>query len=67
MPNRKNRIPKKGDHVTAVGQKGAFVVYSIDSSIYTVELKQIGEEFALTTIPWEALTFLDELEAPTPP
>jgi hypothetical protein len=67
MMRSKNRFPKRGDRVAALGHSGAFIVYSIDSSIHTVELKQIGEEFALTTIPWEALTFLDELDAPTPP
>jgi len=56
----KPRIPKKDDRVTARGQNGVFVIYGIDSSLRTVELKQIGGNLALSTIPWRALTFLDE-------
>jgi hypothetical protein len=62
MPKRKNRIPNIGDHVAVIGQKGAFVVSRVDSSLSTVELKMIAHTLALTTIPWRALTFLDELD-----
>jgi hypothetical protein len=61
MANRKKRIPKMGDRVTALGQDGTFVVSGVDSSLQTVELKMIGNDFALSTIRWGALTFLDEL------
>jgi hypothetical protein len=57
---RRKRIPKKGDRVTAHGQNGVFVIYSIDNSLCCVELKLIGGDFALSSIPWRALTFLDE-------
>jgi hypothetical protein len=60
MPTPKKRIPKKGDRVAAEGQKGAFVVYSIDSGLRVAELKQMGSDFSLSTIPWRELTFLDE-------
>jgi hypothetical protein len=58
-----NRIPKKGDRVAALGHSGAFVIYSLDISLRTAELRRIGSTFALSTIPWEALTFLDESDA----
>jgi len=63
MANRKKRIPKTGDRVAALGQNGTFIVYSIDSSLRTAELKLIGHDFALSSIPWGALTFLDELDS----
>jgi hypothetical protein len=63
MANSKKRLPNKGDRVAALGQHGTFVVSQVDSTIQTVELKMIGRDFALSTIPWRALTFLDELDA----
>jgi hypothetical protein len=63
MANRKKRIPKKGDRVSALGQNGTFVVSDVDRELWTVELKMIGHDFALSTIPWGALTFLDELDS----
>jgi hypothetical protein len=62
MKPRKKRIPKNGDHVAALGHKGAFVIYGLDKTLCTAELRQIGSTFALSTIPWGALTFLDELD-----
>jgi hypothetical protein len=59
---KKKRIPKIGDHVAAQGRKGGFVVYQIDSRLQCAELKQIGQELALSSIPWAELTFLDELD-----
>ncbi len=53
----KTRIPKIGDRVTAVGQNGTFVVYSVDSRLRCAELKLIGHDSALSSIPWGALTF----------
>ena len=44
----KPRIPKKDDRVTARGQNGVVVIYGIDSSLRTVELKQIGGNLAPT-------------------
>jgi hypothetical protein len=62
MAKRKSRIPKIGDHVSAVGRKGAFIISSVDSNTESAELKQIGHDLALSTIPWEELTVLDELD-----
>jgi hypothetical protein len=59
----KERIPKKGDRTAALGHSGTFVVSYVDNDLRTVDLKMIGNDFALSTIPWRALTFLDELEA----
>lgn len=63
MANRKKRIPKQGDHVVALGHKGAFVISSVDGDLCTAELKPTGRGFALSTIPWSTLTFLDEEDA----
>jgi hypothetical protein len=63
MAHRKTRIPKKGDRVAALGHNGAFVVYSINISVRSAELKLIGHDLALSSIPWGALTFLDEEDA----
>jgi hypothetical protein len=52
--------PTKGDRVAVLGQDGTFVVYDVDSRLRCAELKLIGHDFALSTIPWSALTFLDE-------
>jgi hypothetical protein len=62
MPRPKKRIPKKGDRVAAEGRIGEFVVYSIDSGLRVAELRQIGSDFALSTIPWREMTFLDEAD-----
>jgi hypothetical protein len=62
MASRKKRIPKKGDHVKTPGHNGAFVVSGVDSDIESAELKHVGSTLALSTIPWRALTFLDELD-----
>jgi hypothetical protein len=59
----KNRIPKKGDRVIAAGHDGAFVIYGIDAVIQSAELRLIGGDFALSSIPWRDLTFLDEEDA----
>jgi hypothetical protein len=60
---KKNRVPKKGDRVSAAGQKGTFVIYGKDAGLQTVELKLIGGDLALSSIPWSALTFLDREDA----
>ena len=60
MANRKKRIPKLDDRVAVLGHTGAFVISSVDGDLHTVELKPIGRHFALSTIPWRTLTFLDE-------
>jgi hypothetical protein len=62
MANRKKRIPKIGDHVSLVGRKGAFIVSSVDSFTESAEMKQIGHDLRLSTIPWDGMTFLDELD-----
>jgi hypothetical protein len=63
MVRPKKRIPKKGDRVAVPGHSGAFLIYGLDTSLCTAELRRIGSTFALSTIPWDALTFVDELEA----
>ena len=63
MANRKKRTPKQGDHVAALGHEGAFVISSVDGDLCTAELKPTGRGFALSTIPWSTLTFLDEEDA----
>jgi hypothetical protein len=63
MANRKKRIPKQGDHVVALGHKGAFVISSVDGDLCTAELNPTARDFALSTIPWSNLTFLDEEDA----
>jgi hypothetical protein len=64
MANRERRIPKLDDRVAVLGHTGAFVISSIDRGLRTVELKPIGRHFALSTIPWRTLTFLDEIDVP---
>jgi hypothetical protein len=58
--SKKKRIPKKGDRVAIQGDEGAFIVYGVDDRLECAELRQIGRELALSTIPWSKLTFLDE-------
>ena len=60
---KRKRIPQKGDRVAALGHSGAFVIYGLDTSLCTAELKLIGGDFALSSIPWGALAFLDELDS----
>jgi hypothetical protein len=50
MPTRK-RIPREGDCVGTLGHSGTFVVSYVDNDLRTVELKMIGNDFALSTIP----------------
>jgi hypothetical protein len=59
---KKKRIPKVGDHVSVTGRKGAFIVSSVDSYSESAEMKQIGHDLRLSTIPWRDVTFLDELD-----
>jgi hypothetical protein len=62
MAKAKKRIPQNGERVSVRGQIGAFVIYSVSHKHQVAELKQIGQELALSSIPWSALTFLDELD-----
>ncbi len=55
MPKRK-LLPKIGDRVTVVGEVGEFTVSAVNSKAESVELRQIGQDFALSTIPWDSLT-----------
>lgn len=48
--------------MAAIGQNGVFVVHNIDSSLRRVEPQLIGHDFALSSIPWSVLTYLDELD-----
>jgi hypothetical protein len=63
MAKKKRRIPKKGDRVAVDGRKGAYVVYLVDGSLEVADLKQIGGDSRLATIPWKTLTFLDDENA----
>jgi hypothetical protein len=63
MASRKKRIPKQGDYVVALGHKGDFIISSVDDDLCTAELKPTGPGFALSTIPWSTLTYLDEEDA----
>ena len=58
--NRKTCIPKNGDHVTARGETGTFVIYGVDRSLQTAELKRMGGDLKLSSMPWDALTFVDK-------
>jgi hypothetical protein len=59
MANKKNRIPKKDDRVTAAGREGVFAVYRVDDTLHSVDLQQLGSDLRLATIPWDSITFLD--------
>ena len=63
MVNRKKRIPKTGNRVTAHGETGTFLIYSVDKSLRTAELKLMGGDLRLSSMPWDALTFLDKEDA----
>jgi hypothetical protein len=58
MTLRKRRVPKIGDRVTVNGQTGEFTVSSVNRMAESVELKPLGQDFALSTIAWDALRFL---------
>ena len=47
--------PKVGDRVTVIGQTGEFTVSAVNAKAESVELKQIGQDFALSTIPWDSI------------
>jgi hypothetical protein len=49
LAKHKKRIPKIGDHVSAVGRKGAFIISSVDSNTESAELKQIGRDLAYSS------------------
>jgi hypothetical protein len=63
MASSKNRIPKIGDRVSARGETEAVVIYSVGHKHQVVGVKQIGQDFALSTISWKTLTFLDDPES----
>ncbi len=56
---QQSRKPKNADLVTARGKTGTFVIYGVDESLQTAELKLINGDLRLSSIPWDALTFLD--------
>jgi hypothetical protein len=58
----KQRVPNIGDRVAVRGQKGRFVVSSMDKAIGNVMVRLIGRDLALDMISWDALTYLDELD-----
>lgn len=63
MVNRKKRIPKTGNRVMAPGKTGTFVIYGVDKSLRTAELKLMGGDLRLSCMPWDVLTFLDQEDA----
>ena len=63
MTNRNKHIPKSGDRVAVRGEKGTIVIYSVDSSLQAAEVKLIDRDLALSSMPWDALTFLDAEDA----
>ena len=60
MNSRKTRVPKNGDRVTARGEQGKFVIYGVDVDLKTVELKLVGGDLKLSSMPWDVLTFIDK-------
>jgi hypothetical protein len=46
--------------VTARGETGTFVIYDVDGSLETAELKQMSGDLRLSSMPWDALTFLNK-------
>lgn len=58
MANPQQRIPEIGERVSVIGEPGEFLVTSVDSNAEAVELKQIGNDLALSTIAWDSLTIL---------
>ena len=63
MAKPKKRSPQNGDRVSVRGEKGAFVVYSVNSMVEAADVKLIGKDLTLSAMPWDALTFLDEEDA----
>jgi hypothetical protein len=56
MEHSARYIPKMGDEVTALGQKGLFVVIAVRTEPESVDLKLTGpREFILRHTPWGAL------------
>jgi len=66
MVNRIKRIPKTGNRVTTDGETGTFVIYGVNKSLRTAELKLMGDDLRLSCMPWDALTFLDKEDATEP-
>jgi len=60
MAKPKKRSPQNGDRVSVREEKGTFVVYSVNSMVEAADVKLMGKDHALSSIPWGALTFLDE-------
>ena len=56
---QKSRNPKNADLVTARGETGTFVIYDVDRSLETAELRQMSGDLRLSSMPWDALTFLN--------
>ena len=48
---KKKRTPKKGDRVTTTLHKGTFTVYSVDRSLRSVDLVQVGSDLRLASVP----------------
>jgi hypothetical protein len=57
MAHPNQRVPRIGDHVTVTGHIGEFLVSGVNFKAESVELRQIGQDFALSTIGWHSLTF----------
>jgi hypothetical protein len=59
LGHKKNRVPKKGDRVTAIGHEGVFAVYNVNHTLHSADLQQLGSDSRLAAIPWESISFLD--------
>jgi hypothetical protein len=61
---KKNRMPKKGDLVTALGHTGTFEVVSVDSQNRVVDLRSLEKRNVpaevLEGVPWNTLVMPPE-------
>jgi hypothetical protein len=55
MARKKKRTPKKGDRVTTTLREGTFAVYSVDHTLRSVDLVQIGCDLRLASVPWRLI------------
>jgi hypothetical protein len=60
MNANSKRTPQQGDHVSASGQEGEYIVCDVDEGLEAAELQQMGSELRLSAIPWASLTLLEQ-------
>jgi len=58
MAAKSKRIPKKGDRVTTTLRQGTFAVYSVDRTLRSVDLAQVGSDLRLASVPWQLIRIL---------